>query len=91
MRSALKAGSVVLVGLVGAGGWIGQGWRRVTTPGAYRIVVTDPVIIRGQTVKDVSYQDQKIAEAFNRMAADGLTPLFVVPMDDRLVVITAKE
>ncbi|MGH7150680.1 MAG: hypothetical protein ACREIU_08285 [Planctomycetota bacterium] len=91
MRSAYRAGTIVLVGLAGVGAWMAQGWRKVTTPGAYKVVVTDPVVVRGQTVLDVSYQDEKITEAFNRMAAQGLAPLFVVPMGDRLVVVAVKD
>ncbi|MGH7151040.1 MAG: hypothetical protein ACREIU_10095 [Planctomycetota bacterium] len=91
MRHSHKAGAAALVGLVGVGAWAEQGWRKVATPGAYRVVVTDPVVIRGQTVAEVSYQDEKIAEAFNRMASQGLAPQFVVPMCDRRVVIAARE
>ncbi|HET6203536.1 MAG TPA: hypothetical protein VFI25_12120 [Planctomycetota bacterium] len=71
---------------------LAQGWKRYAKPGPYRVVVSDPIVLRGTTVPEVSYEDPKLAEVSNRLDREGFAPVFpVVAVGDRLVIVAVER
>ena len=65
---------------------------RGLAPGPYRVIVSDPIVPRGTTIPEVSYEDPKLAEAFNRLDREGFTPLLPpVAVQDRLVIVAVAR